>query len=125
MAKDYIPNFKASHSAAHAVMVARPKSRGSTDGRATIVGKKGSKTSAHSVVRDEDSSQQVPAASTAEIVVSPAGIESGPRDTDPLQGTLVRLRKSMWGQIDDVWHKRRLSSRTETIRVLLAEAMAK
>ena len=117
MAKEYKPNFKASHSAAHAVMAARTKSRGGADSRPAIL----------PAVAKERGSQE-PTGSKVRLPESEdglSGVAPSPRDDDPLQGTLVRLRKSMWDQIDDVWHKQRLPSRTETVRALLAKALVK
>ncbi len=52
------------------------------------------------------------------VKIKPEAKPDKPRIITPMDEALI-------DQLDREWHKRRLSSRSETIRVLLREAMAK
>lgn len=103
--------FKASHTAANAVMARRdPRVAKSVEGRKRS---------------EEGLSTEDPPSKRPELKASLVGEADAPTPTDPLLGKMIRLPTSMWAQLDDVWHARRLPSQTATIRELLTEAMEK
>lgn len=108
--------FKASHTAANAVM-ARRDSRAAEVVDGKRAGRGGAIVRRHSV--------DPPVANEPETKAGLVGEADAPTPTDPLLGKMIRLPTSMWAQLDEVWHVRRLPSQTATIRELLTEAMAK